>query len=129
MSEQDLSARFSGWIVSIDERVIAKNPSLEYALDGKHATANDAERQGDYSRKASWSQPIGFVSVALIGDGVRVMGVPTILQGIPAMTPAERAQYERQEKHRFEYWVSDLSEANADRVAASILEYLAGYAS
>lgn len=128
MSEQDLGEQFERWIASIDERVIAKNPSLEYALDDKRATADGAERQGDYSRSASWSQPIGFVTVALIGDRVRVMGLPTILQGHPALTPEERKQQQRQEKHRFEDWINELSDANAQRVAESIVAYLRGYA-
>ena len=121
-------AAFEQWIHAIDALVIRNEPSLTYALDGKHSSPDGPSSDGNYSSMASWTQPGGIVFVNLRGSSVRVMGVPLVVHPVPTgiSSVAEREAYARQEVHRFEYYVNSLSVETAERVAESIVAHLRG---
>jgi len=117
--------RFPEWASVVDREVVRLDSNLSFALNGKNSTTTTLDFLVD---NATWLNPVGLVSVAEVGDSLRLMGLPTMSEPVPnaSSSKKQRDLYSARRAHRFECWLTGKTAKNARKSASIIVEYLNG---
>jgi len=113
----------SEWARAVDARIVAEEPSLEYAFEGKLPPATGLPFAEAVQERPRWSSHGRFVSASLTEGDVRVVFVPPIEPLVLETVQERSARKDREARYEHRFRCTDVDVGRAVQLIAAYLRF------